>query len=361
MTYRIGNSVVKVNRGDICRSESEVIVSSDDSRLTQSGGVSWAIARAGGCAIRDHARKLIPVDLGDVAVTGAGDLSQKYIFHAVTIDLAKSWAIDDELQNFIVRSTVRRCFQLMTVLKLSSIAFPVIGAGVAGIPAELVCRRMGEVFADELSHTNRGLSVELWALELEPDLVDSFICGMTKTGSRQNGGLISSALVEGSVGGEFPPIQSARKNGRDKSLSDDLMCDVFISYSRNDRKQADWICDILKSAGISYWRDVDGTYSGQNFKGVIARAIHGSHTVFFLSSKSSNASGNVVGEIGAAIHFRKNIVPIKLDDTEYHDNLLMDMLYLDDIDIRRLGQEKAAEKMCRVVLLNRANFSDKRN
>lgn len=354
LPHRIGNSVVKVIAGDICKSKCEVIVSSDDSRFTQGGGVSHAIACAGGCTIRDHARKLMPVDLGDVAVTSAGNLPQKYIFHAVTIDLEKLRVIDDELQDFIVRSTVRRCFQLMTLLKLSSIAFPVIGAGFAGIPTERVCCRMAEMFVEELGQMNRGLSVELWTLGVPPDLADSFICEIAKSGNRQNGGLISSARVT-DVGRKIPTVQGARMKGCGKFLSDGSTYDVFISYSRSDSGQADWICSVLKSAGISYWRDVDGTYSGRNFKGVIARAIHDSHTVFFLSSRSSNESDNVVGEIGAAMHFRKNIVPIKLDDADYHDNLLMDMLYLDHIDIKRLGREKAAEKMCRVVLLNRAN------
>ena len=108
MTHRIGNSEVKVISGDICQSKCEVIVSSDDSRLTQGGGVSRAIACAGGDDIRRQISNLIPVDLGDVAVTTAGELTQKYIFHAVTIDLEKSRVIDDDLQDFIVRNSVRR-------------------------------------------------------------------------------------------------------------------------------------------------------------------------------------------------------------------------------------------------------------
>jgi hypothetical protein len=88
---------------------------------------------------------------------------------------------------------------------------------------------------------------------------------------------------------------------------------------------------------------------------MIARSIRAAHTVFFLSSISSNASETVVGEIGAALHFRKHIVPIRLDASEYNDNILMDMIYLDHIDVESLGQEKASEKFCKVALLNRAN------
>lgn len=397
MTHRIGNSEVRVISGDICESKCEVIVSSDDSRLTQGGGVSRAIACAGGDDIRRQIVNLIPVDLGDVAVTTAGKLPQKYIFHAVTIDLEKSRVIDEDLQDFIVRNSVRRCFQLMSVLKLSSIAFPIVGAGAAGIPTERAGRRMAEIFVEELGRMNRGLSVELWIFGMPTDLADSIFCDIT--GSRKKEvGLLSSALIDnaspwgakaagiasaaiaaGGLVGSFLPalmiggavmkcfigeskklkgcdsVAACVKHRKGVSPGDDSSHEVFISYSRNDSKKADWICKELSTAGISYWRDVDGTYSGQNFKGVIVSAIRAAHTVLFLSSKDSNASDNVVGEIGAALYFRKRIVPIRLDTAEYHDNLLMDMLYLDNIDVNILGRKKAAEKIRKVVLLNRVN------
>lgn len=403
MTHRIGNSEVKVISGDICESKCDVIVSSDDSRLSQGGGVSRAIALAGGVDIRRQIANLTPVDLGDVAITTAGNLPQKYIFHAVTIDLDKSRVTDEALQDFIVRNSVRRCLQLMAVLKLSSIAFPIVGAGVAGIPAERAGRRMAEIFVEELGRMNRGLSVELWIFGVSTDLADSIFCDIIGTNKKEVG-LLSSALIDkastdvagaagiasvagiascgiaaGDLAAVFVPAlaiggavakyfkgKSKKQNERDLiarqvshenrvSPGDDSTCEVFISYSREDSKDADWICEVLSEAGISYWRDVDGTYSGQNFKGVIINAIRAVHTVLFLSSKKSNASDNVVGEIGAALYFRKRIVPIRLDAADYHDNLLMDLLYLDNIDVRALGREMSAEKIRKVVLLNRTN------
>ena len=384
MIHRIGNSEIKVISGDICESKCDVIVSSDDSRLSQGGGVSRAIARAGGDDIRRQIANLAPVDLGDVAVTTAGNLPQKYIFHAVTIDKEKSRVIDKDLQDFIVRNSVKRCFQLMSILKLSSIAFPIVGAGVAGIPTERVGRRMVEIFVEELGRINRGLLVELWIFGVSTDLADSIFCDIT--GASRNelissdwvdnaapgivgaavaagaaiaaGGLASQALaIGGAVVKYFKGRSKKQKeeNGNKMSPDDATKDEVFISYSREDSKEADWICKSLSAAGISYWRDVDGTYSGQDFKCVIVNAIRAAHTVLFLSSKKSNASTYVVGEIGAALHFRKHIVPIRLDAAEYHDNLLMDMLYLDNIDVRALGREQSAEKIRKAVLLNRAN------
>ena len=401
MRYRIGNSVIKVVSGDICQSKCEAIVSSDDNWLSQGGGVSYAISIAGGKAIRKQINRLAPVDLGDVAVTTAGELSQKYIFHAVTIDWDQSRPRNGELYDFIVKNSVRRCFQLMSALKLSSIAFPVIGTGVAGIPVERAVRGMAEVFAEELGKTNRGLSVELWVFGMASDFADALLEDIVNSRSKSRGlfstnlidvspstadpvriatsenaesgksALSSMSTSEGSGDGIAPGEisagrvlqgQSGRGEGKLIVQEDNSTCpadgtarEVFISYSRNDSLQADWICEVLKSAGISYWRDVDGLYSGFNFKGVIVRAIRAAHTVFFLSSANSNASANVVGEIGAAVHFGKHVVPIRLDATEYHDDLLLDLLNLDNIDLKVLGQEKAAEKIRKVVFLNRAN------
>lgn len=361
-THRIGNSEVKVLVGDICKSKCEVIVSSDDSRLTQGGGVSYMIAHSGGDDIQRHIKNLAPVDLGDVAVTTAGNLQQKYIFHAVTIDLEKSRIVDEALQDFIVRNSVRRCFQLVSMLKLSSIAFPVIGAGAAGIPIERACRRMAEMFVEELGKTNRGLSIELWLFDEAMDIADSILDDVVKSGTKYVGQPFSMPMDNKQNVSETQSSTSVMSHEPYSECPDDGSSrEVFVCYSRKDAKMSDWVCGVLRSAGITYWRDVDGIYSGQNFKGVIVRAIRASHTVFFLSSKSSNASENVIGEVGAALHFGKHVVPIKLDATEYHDNLLLDMLNLDNIDVVYLGMERAADKMCKVALLNRANSGVREN
>ena len=394
MTYKIGNSKIKVVSGDICQSTCEAIVSSDDNWLSQGGGVSRAISVAAGEAVRRQIHRLTPVDLGDVAVTTAGDLPQKYIFHAVTIDWSLSRPRDGELHDFIVKNSVRRCFQLLAALKLSSIAFPVIGTGVAGIPLERAIRGMAEVFAEELGKTNRGLTVELWIFGMPADCADALFKDVANARAKSRG-LLSTTLIDarsvesgpvgiaargktegGTSGLSAMPApwgdragsvrasqgQPERREGKLPVTEDNSTCptdgtarEVFISYSRCDALLADWICEVLKSAGVSYWRDVDGLYSGHNFKGVIVRAIRAAHTVFFLSSANSNASANVVGEIGAAVHFGKHVVPIRLDATEYHDDLLLDLLNLDNIDLKALGQEKAAERICKVVFLNRAN------
>jgi O-acetyl-ADP-ribose deacetylase (regulator of RNase III) len=84
-TYNCNASTVTIKFGDITKSTSEVIVSSDDTLLTMSGGVSMAISHAGGESIQKDAQKQLPATIGNVVVSCAGELSQKHIFHCLNI------------------------------------------------------------------------------------------------------------------------------------------------------------------------------------------------------------------------------------------------------------------------------------
>ena len=118
-TYRFGKANLTVEFGDITTSKAEIIVSSDDNYITMGGGVSGSILRAGGQEILLDAAKKVPAQLGDVVVTTAGGLNAQYIFHAITIGPGEK-ALEQVLE-----SAISRCFELLTVLGLNSIAFPV--------------------------------------------------------------------------------------------------------------------------------------------------------------------------------------------------------------------------------------------
>jgi O-acetyl-ADP-ribose deacetylase (regulator of RNase III) len=95
--------------------------------------------------------KSIPARLGEVVVTGAGSLRAKYVFHAVTIGKSKGNAAE------IVAKVTRRSLQLLRELGQLSIAFPAIGAGVAGFALEDVAANMAEVIVDDLRTTSAPL------------------------------------------------------------------------------------------------------------------------------------------------------------------------------------------------------------
>jgi O-acetyl-ADP-ribose deacetylase (regulator of RNase III) len=144
--YAINNTVFRVAYGDITAIQADALVSSDDSHLTMGGGVSCAIASAGGEIIRHEARKHIPLQLGDVAVTSAGDLFAKYILHAVTIDYdTMIYASQDS-----IHAATLKCMQLADTLGIHHIAFPALGTGVAGFPFQLAAEVMTQTIADYL-------------------------------------------------------------------------------------------------------------------------------------------------------------------------------------------------------------------
>ena len=83
--YNCNTSNVTIIFGDITESKMDVIASSDDTQITMSGGVSSSIRQKGGIQILFDARKKLPANVGDVIVSSAGNLPQKYIFHCLTI------------------------------------------------------------------------------------------------------------------------------------------------------------------------------------------------------------------------------------------------------------------------------------
>ncbi len=172
-TYRIGQSTLTLQFGDLTVSEADVLVSSDDSYLSMGGGVSAAILRAGGENIMRDAAKKVPGKIGDVIVTTAGSLRAKYVFHAITIG-------DGGLEpTEIVARATRRCLELLDALGLSSIAFPAIGAGVAGFAYQDVAVRMAGVIVDSLKDSRRSVDATIYLYDqfrrMQPmDFLDFF-------------------------------------------------------------------------------------------------------------------------------------------------------------------------------------------
>lgn len=172
-TYPIGHSTLTLEFGDLTTSSADVLVSSDDSYLTMGGGVSAAILRAAGESIMRDAAKKVPARLGDVVVTTAGALRAKHVFHAITIG-------DGSLTpRQIVAQSTRRCLELLQTLGLKSIAFPAIGAGVAGFAYQDVAVQMAEVIVDALKEDLQSIDVTIFLYDrfrrMQPiDYIDFF-------------------------------------------------------------------------------------------------------------------------------------------------------------------------------------------
>ena len=168
--YIFNNSTLTIIFDDIIKSKAEVIVSSDDTGVTMSGGVSGSIRKAGGEFIRIDAQKKTPAQVGDVVVSTSGDLPhQKFIFHCLTINHEQKCDVfngtlsnTEDINNYILQHSVDKCFRLLLALDLKSIAFPCIGAGLAHIPLKKVAEIMADAISSNLSKTQKPYEVELY-------------------------------------------------------------------------------------------------------------------------------------------------------------------------------------------------------
>ncbi len=129
---------------------------------------------------------------------------------------------------------------------------------------------------------------------------------------------------------------------------------VFISYSTRDYVDGNKniipnnvitkVKSSLREAGITYWFDEEGIYSGDEFAPILARAIKESEVFLFISSESSNKSEWTSSEIATAHAYRKKIIPFRIDNSVYHESVIMYVARLNTIDYF-LNSEKAIERL----------------
>lgn len=194
--YSIGDATFAITYSDITSVSADAIVSSDDNYLSTGGGVSDAIACAAGPALRADARKHIPLGLGDVVVTSAGELAAKYVFHGVTIDVTHARYADTD----VIRLITHKCLELAVALGIREIAFPALGTGTAGVPAEPCAEAMTREIARFLSEGPRTLTrvnLVLFARPYVPmEKIETFYAKVAElavqwTGSRRLGALVN--------------------------------------------------------------------------------------------------------------------------------------------------------------------------
>ena len=135
-SYRVGGLQVTLHMGDLAQTQAAVIVNAANQSLTMKEGVASALRKAGGASIEKEAMKHAPVMLGDVVWTKPGRLRAKAVAHAVSA--VKGAAC-------IQRSVLRALFGAER-RHHRTVSFPVLGTGVAEIPAERAAHLMLEAF-----------------------------------------------------------------------------------------------------------------------------------------------------------------------------------------------------------------------
>ena len=126
--------------------------------------------------------------------------------------------------------------------------------------------------------------------------------------------------------------------------------DVFVSYSRKDKKTVMDFCEELTKAGISFWLDKNGISNGEQFKSVIVKAIEESAVFVFCSTVNSNASDWTAKEIGIAVARGKHIIPVKFDSSPYNKSVEFDLVNIDFVNcVSKSEKDKAMPKLIATI------------
>lgn len=119
--------------GDITQQRVDAIVNAANTAMRGGGGVDGAIHRAGGPSILRECIDRFPDGLatGDAGWTTAGELPARWVIHTVGPNYAAG-----QRDRSLLQSCYRRALQLADELGATSVAFPLISAGVYGWPRE---------------------------------------------------------------------------------------------------------------------------------------------------------------------------------------------------------------------------------
>jgi O-acetyl-ADP-ribose deacetylase (regulator of RNase III) len=339
--------------GNILDSQAEVIVSSDDCNITMGGGVSWAIRQKEGTdAIRLDVKKKVPADIGDVVVSTAGTLPQKNIFHVITIgynglsqENISEGITKDDVHKYIISHSIDKCFLLLHAMDMTSIAFPQIGAGVAGIPFKKVAEVMAEAISRNLRKTNKSFNVEIYLYDRFEKMNQWDFLPMFEQFSAQEA--IAKMLSEQANDRLFTDDARSQPSAGDTPAMDK---DIFISYSRKDTEIVKAIYEWLERTGYKCWLDIDGMFSGVSYKKVIVDAIKRSKVLLFVSSENSNKSRNVVSEVSVAVEYGKKIIPVRLDMSSYSESIEYDIINHDYVVYDKSRMEESNREMLKKIV-----------
>lgn len=135
---------IELYHGDILDLDVDAIVNAASTELQHGGSLAADIVRRGGRSIQEESEGIGWCDLGSAVLTGAGSLAARYVIHVPTIDHVNRRRAT--LQE--VEKGTRAALALARQVGIGSIAFPLLGAGFAGIKAEDVARAMKRAMAD---------------------------------------------------------------------------------------------------------------------------------------------------------------------------------------------------------------------
>ena len=145
---KIRDVELSLQKGDITKVETDVIVNAANSSLLGGGGVDGAIHNAGGSAILEECRRIVDrqgsCPVGEAVITTAGRMPAKYVVHTV----GPIWNYGKMNEEEKLRDCYRNSLKLADEKNVESISFPNISTGAYGFPKE----KAVEIALDEVKN-----------------------------------------------------------------------------------------------------------------------------------------------------------------------------------------------------------------
>ncbi len=126
---------ITVVEGDITAQEVDAVVNAANERMRGGGGVDGAIHRAGGPAVLEDCVERFPDGLptGEAGWTTAGDMTARWVIHVVGPVHSKS---EHDSRRRLLTSCYANALRVADELGASSVAFPLVSAGIYGWPKD---------------------------------------------------------------------------------------------------------------------------------------------------------------------------------------------------------------------------------
>ena len=117
---------IHVQQGDLTTLAVDAIVNAANNDLVLGGGLAGAIRRRGGPVVQQECTRHGPIEVGQAAITTAGELPARYVIHQASMHLGGATTAES------LRASTAAALKLADKHNLKTIAFPATGTGVAG-------------------------------------------------------------------------------------------------------------------------------------------------------------------------------------------------------------------------------------
>jgi O-acetyl-ADP-ribose deacetylase (regulator of RNase III) len=118
---------ITIEQGDLTTKDVDAIVNAANNELQLGGGLAGAIRRAGGPAIQEACDDIGSIEVGQAALTTAGELPAKYVIHQASMSMGTQTTPD------ALRDSTHAVLRIAEQQgEIRTLAFPATGTGIAG-------------------------------------------------------------------------------------------------------------------------------------------------------------------------------------------------------------------------------------